>query len=59
MDGARRVQVSGTFEDPTFVDTLYTYGLFFTFFVAGIAAYLALSTIGSRTTEVGQEPETT
>ncbi len=46
---------TGVFENPTFLDTLYTYGLFFTFFVAGIT-YLILSLIPGRAPE--GEPET-
>ena len=46
----------GVFQNPTFVEGLYNYGLFFTFFVAGLA-YLALSMIGSR--EATEEPEGT
>jgi len=46
----------GVFQNPIFVEGLYNYGLFFTFFVAGLA-YLALSMIGSR--EATEEPEGT
>ncbi len=45
---------SGAFENPTFIDTLYTYGLFFTFFVAGIA-YLLLSLLLGRAPEASEE----
>jgi NCS1 family nucleobase:cation symporter-1 len=53
----------GIVENPTFIDSLYTYGLFFTFVVAGIV-YLVLTLAtggateptGSR--ESGREPET-
>jgi NCS1 family nucleobase:cation symporter-1 len=45
---------SGAFESPTFIDTLYTYGLFFTFFVAGIA-YLLLSLLPGRAPEASEE----
>lgn len=41
----------GTFEDPNFFESLYTYGLFFTFTVAGLS-YLALTLPGGR----GPEP---
>jgi nucleobase:cation symporter-1, NCS1 family len=41
---------AGVFENPNFFTALYTYGLFFTFFVAGIT-YLVLSMIGGRATE--------
>ena len=51
----------GIIENPTFIDSLYTYGLFFTFGVAAVA-YLALSMIGGRSTapasEQSQKPET-
>jgi nucleobase:cation symporter-1, NCS1 family len=49
---------AGVFENPTFIESLYNYGLFFTFFVAGIT-YLVLSFIGGRATEPSGEPETT
>jgi nucleobase:cation symporter-1, NCS1 family len=49
---------SGVFENPTFIEGLYNYGLFFTFFVAG-AAYLLLSTIPGRAPETAEEPEAT
>ena len=48
----------GVIENPTFIDSLYTYGLFFTFTVAAIA-YLLLSLIPSRKPETTGEPETT
>jgi cytosine/uracil/thiamine/allantoin permease len=38
--------------------SLYNYGLFFTFFVAGIT-YLLLSLIPGRAPEPSREPETT
>ena len=49
---------AGVFSKPTFVESLYNYGLFFTFGVAAVA-YLALSMIGGRATEPAREPETT
>ena len=49
---------SGVFENPTFIEDLYNYGLFFTFSVAG-AAYLLLSMIPGRAPEVAEEPERT
>jgi NCS1 family nucleobase:cation symporter-1 len=49
---------SGVFENPSFVESLYNYGLFFTFFVAGIT-YLLLSLIPGRAPEPSREPETT
>jgi NCS1 family nucleobase:cation symporter-1 len=44
--------------DPTFIESLYNYGLFFTFGVATIA-YLALSMIGGRVPEPAREPVAT
>jgi NCS1 family nucleobase:cation symporter-1 len=46
------------FSNPTFIESLYNYGLFFTFGVAGLA-YLALSMIGGRAPEPAREPEAT
>jgi NCS1 family nucleobase:cation symporter-1 len=46
----------GVFQNPTFIEGLYNYGLFFTFFIAGLA-YLALSIIGGR--EAAKVPEGT
>jgi NCS1 family nucleobase:cation symporter-1 len=46
----------GVFQNPTFIEGLYNYGLFFTFFIAGLA-YLALSIIGGR--EAAEVPEGT
>lgn len=48
---------AGVFENPTFVESLYNYGLFFTFGVAAVT-YLLLSLIGGRATEPVREPET-
>ena len=48
----------GVVEDPTIIDRLYTYGLFFTFFVAAIS-YLAMTLLGNRKPETTGEPETT
>jgi NCS1 family nucleobase:cation symporter-1 len=45
---------SGAFENPTFIEGLYNYGLFFTFIVAG-AVYLLLSMIPDRAPEVAEE----
>jgi NCS1 family nucleobase:cation symporter-1 len=45
----------GIIEDPTFIDSLYTYGLFFTFTVAGVA-YLLLSLVPGRSS-VRQHPD--
>jgi nucleobase:cation symporter-1, NCS1 family len=49
-------EFGGVFEDPTFIESLYNYGLFFTFFVAGIS-YLLLNLIPSRAPKPGGEPE--
>ena len=46
----------GVFQNPTFIEGLYNYGLFFTFFVAG-AAYLLVSLITSRAPEVAEDRE--
>lgn len=45
----------GVVENPSFLDTLYTYGIFFTFFAAGIA-YLVLTAILGRAAEPAREP---
>jgi NCS1 family nucleobase:cation symporter-1 len=45
---------SGVFENSTFIDTLYTYGLCFTFFATGIA-YLLMSLLPGRTPVVSEE----
>ena len=51
----------GPFPNPTFIESLYNYGLFFTFTVSALV-YLGLSMIGGRSTEpareTGEEPET-
>jgi NCS1 family nucleobase:cation symporter-1 len=47
---------SGVFENPTFIEGLYNYGLFFTFFVAG-AAYLLLNLIPGRAPEIVEDRE--
>jgi NCS1 family nucleobase:cation symporter-1 len=49
---------AGVFENPTFIEGLYNYGLFFTFFVAG-AAYLLLNMIPGLAPQARREPETT
>ena len=49
---------AGVFQNPTFIESLYNYGLFFTFGVAAVA-YLALSMIGGRAAEPAREPEAT
>jgi len=52
---------AGVFQNPTFIESLYNYGLFFTFGVTAVA-YLILSQIGGRASEPaaerGEEPET-
>src|SRR5215216_2960520 len=48
----------GPFPNPTFIESLYNYGLFFTFFVAGLA-YLLLNMIPGLAPEMRREPETT
>jgi nucleobase:cation symporter-1, NCS1 family len=49
---------AGVFSNPTFIESLYNYGLFFTFGVAAVA-YLALSMIGGGAAEPAREPEAT
>jgi nucleobase:cation symporter-1, NCS1 family len=49
---------AGVFENPTFIEGLYNYGLFFTFFVAGLA-YLLLSMIPGIAPQPRREPEVT
>ena len=49
---------AGVFENPTFIEGLYNYGLFFTFFVAGLA-YLILSMVPGLAPQVRRGPETT
>lgn len=46
---------SGVFDSPTFVESLYNYGLFLTFFVAG-ATYLILSLTLGGVREPSREP---
>ena len=51
---------AGVFQNPTFIESLYNYGLFFTFGVTALV-YLGLSMIGGSSaerTERGREPET-
>lgn len=45
---------AGVFQDPTFIESLYNYGLFFTFGVTAVT-YLALSMLGGRATEPSSE----
>src|SRR5215216_1310151 len=49
---------AGVFENPTFIEGLYNYGLFFTFFVAGLT-YLLLNMIPGLAPEMRREPEAT
>jgi nucleobase:cation symporter-1, NCS1 family len=49
---------AGVFQNPTFIEGLYNYGLFFTFFVAGLT-YLLLNMIPGLAPEMRREPETT
>jgi NCS1 family nucleobase:cation symporter-1 len=58
LKAASTKDFAGVFANPTFIESLYNYGLFFTFGVAAVA-YMALSMIGGRATEPAREPETT
>jgi nucleobase:cation symporter-1, NCS1 family len=49
-------EFAGVFENPTFIEGLYNYGLFFTFGVSAVV-YLLLSMVGGRATEPAREPE--
>jgi NCS1 family nucleobase:cation symporter-1 len=49
---------AGVFENPTFIEGLYNYGLFFTFFVAGLT-YLLLNMIPGLAPQPRREPEAT
>src|ERR671917_1526407 len=49
---------AGVFENPSFIEGLYNYGLFFTFFVAGLT-YLLLNMIPGLAPQPRREPETT
>jgi NCS1 family nucleobase:cation symporter-1 len=48
----------GPFPNPTFIESLYNYGLFLTFIVSGLL-YLGLAMIGGRAAEPAREPEAT
>jgi NCS1 family nucleobase:cation symporter-1 len=48
----------GPFPNPTFIESLYNYGLFLTFTVSALV-YLGLSMIGGRAAEPVREPEAT
>jgi NCS1 family nucleobase:cation symporter-1 len=52
------VTPGGIVAEPTFLDSLYTYGLFFTFTAAALS-YLAMTMIGGRAAEPSREPEAT
>jgi nucleobase:cation symporter-1, NCS1 family len=58
LKAATTKDFAGVFSNPTFVESLYNYGLFFTFGVAAVA-YLALSMIGGGAAEPAREPEAT
>ena len=47
-------EFAGVFQDPTFIESLYNYGLFFTFGVTAVM-YLVFSMIGGRATEPARE----
>jgi NCS1 family nucleobase:cation symporter-1 len=49
---------AGVFENPTFIEGLYNYGLFFTFIVAGLT-YLLLNLIPGLAPQERREPEAT
>ncbi len=57
IKAATTPQFAGVFQNPSFIESLYNYGLFFTFGVSALA-YLALSMLGGRP-EPAREPETT
>ena len=48
-------EFAGVFQAPTFIESLYNYGLFFTFGVTAVM-YLVFSMIGGRATEPATEP---
>ena len=54
LKAAATPNFGGVFENPTFVEGLYNYGLFFTFFVAGVA-YLLMSLLPGRAPEVTED----
>ncbi|CAN5131178.1 NCS1 family nucleobase:cation symporter-1 [soil metagenome] len=54
LKAAATPNFGGVFESPTFIEGLYNYGLFFTFFVAG-AAYLLMSLLPGRAPEVTED----
>jgi len=58
LKAATTEDFAGVFASPTFIESLYNYGLFFTFGVAAVA-YLALSMIGGSAPEPAREPEAT
>ena len=58
LKAATTPNFAGVFENPTFIEGLYNYGLFFTFFVAGLA-YLLLSMIPGLAPQARREPKAT
>jgi cytosine/uracil/thiamine/allantoin permease len=58
LKAATTPRFAGVFENPTFIEGLYNYGLFFTFFVAGLA-YLLLNMIPGLASQPRREPEAT
>ncbi|MDP8949738.1 MAG: NCS1 family nucleobase:cation symporter-1 [Actinomycetota bacterium] len=58
LKAATTPNFAGVFENPTFIEGLYNYGLFFTFFAAGLA-YLLLSMIPGLAPQARREPEAT
>ncbi|MGI8910005.1 MAG: NCS1 family nucleobase:cation symporter-1 [Rubrobacteraceae bacterium] len=55
LKAATTPNFAGVFQDPTFIESLYNYGLFFTFGVTAVM-YLVFSLIGGRSTEPAREP---
>jgi NCS1 family nucleobase:cation symporter-1 len=58
LKAASTPNFTGVFANPTFIEGLYNYGLFFTFFVAGIA-YLLMNLIPGLAPEARREQEAT
>lgn len=54
LKAATTPNFSGVFQNPSFIEGLYNYGLFFTFIVAGLV-YLILSAVGSPAAEPERE----
>jgi len=55
LKAATTPNFTGVFQNPTFIESLYNYGLFFTFGVTALV-YLGLSMLGGRSTERTGEP---